>query len=205
LNRIVKEESVDLGHYLKTLRQERRLTLVQLGDQVGLSASYLSQVERGVTTPSLLRVADLARVLGVDVHTFFQEDVTPPTVVRCHQGRPLLQTPDVSVELLSPDFSQKEIEPYCLVCQPGAARDPLPRHPGEEFGFVLQGQLTVTVGEEQFLLDAGDSIHFQGAQPHAWRNEGEIECVVMWAISPPLPDGQGMWNTPDAAPDGERG
>lgn len=181
------------------------MTLAQLGEQVGLSASYLSQVERGVIMPSLLRVADLARVLGVGVHAFFQEDVTPPTVVRRHQGQILLQSPDVCVELLSPDFSQKEVEPFYLVCQPGAARDPMPRHQGEEFGFVLQGQLTVTVGEEVFVLHAGDSIHFQGAQHHAWRNEGEGECVVLWAISPPLPDAEGMWRAPDEAPEGKGG
>lgn len=196
---------MDLGQVLKTLRQERGLTLAQLGEQVGLSASYLSQVERGVTMPSLLRVADLARVLSVDVHTFFQEDVTPPIVVRRHQGQPLLQAPDVTIELLSPNSPQKEIEPYCLVLRPGAARGPLPQHQGEEFGFVLQGQLTVTVGDEVFLLHDGDSIHFQGAQPHAWRNEGESEGVVLWAISPPLPDGESTWLTPDGAPEGERG
>lgn len=196
---------MDLGQYLKVLRQERGLTLAQLGDQVGLSASYLSQVERGVTMPSLPRLAELARTLGVDVHTFFQEDAAPPCVVRHHQGRSLVEVPDVSVELLSPDLSEQEIVPYLLTCQPGAARGPLPRHPGEEFGFVLQGQLTVTVGEEVFLLQAGDSIHFQAAQPHAWRNEEREECVVLWAISPPLPDDQGMWNTPGGSPGGERG
>lgn len=182
------------------------MTLAQLGEQVGLSASYLSQVERGVIMPSLLRVADLARVLGVGVDTFFQEeDVTPPTVVRRHQGQILLRSPGVSVDLLSPDFAQKEIEPFYLVCAPGTARDPMPRHQGEEFGFVLQGQLTVTVGEEEYLLEAGDSIHFQGAQHHAWRNEGEAECVALWAISPPLPDAEAMWRAPDEAPEGKGG
>ncbi|MGA9347570.1 MAG: cupin domain-containing protein [Anaerolineae bacterium] len=56
-------------------------------------------------------------------------------------------------------------------------------------GFVIQGQLTVTVGEETFVLKAGDSIHYEMLQPHSWRNEGDEEGIAIWAVSPPIPDG----------------
>jgi transcriptional regulator with XRE-family HTH domain len=135
----------NLGERLKALRNERGLTLVQLGQAVDLSASYLSQIERGIAMPSLPRLAALAR---------------------------------------------KEIHPYRVVLQPGASRGRPPTYPGEEFGFVLKGQLTVTVGKETFVLHAGDSIHYQTLQPHSWRNEGNKECVVIWAASPPIPEAE---------------
>ena len=180
----------NLGKRLRALRDERGLTLAQLGQQVGLSASYLSQVERGVTMPSLSRLTTLAKALDVEMGYFFEDDVSSPCVVRLNQGKRLRSTADTIVELLSTDLPDKEIQPNRVVCQPGASRDQLPTHPGEEFGFVLKGQLTVTVGEETFVLEAGDSIHYQALQPHLWRNEGDEEFIAIWAVSPPISEAE---------------
>jgi transcriptional regulator with XRE-family HTH domain len=180
----------DLGKRLRALRNEQGLTLAQLGQQVGLSASYLSQIERGVAMPSLSRLATIASTLDVEVGYFFEDDVSSPCVVKSNQGERLRGTADAVVELLSADPSDKEIQPYRVVCQPGASRDQPPTYPGEEFGFVLSGQLTVTVGEEAFVLKAGDSIHYQTLQPHSWRNEGDEECIAIWAVSPPVSEAE---------------
>jgi transcriptional regulator with XRE-family HTH domain len=180
----------NLGKRLRALRNERGLTLVQLGQQVGLSASYLSQIERGVTMPSLARLTTIARALDVEVRYFFEDDASAPCVVKLNQGKRLSGTADALVELLSADSTDKKIQPYRLVCQPGASRDQPPTHPGEEFGFVLTGQLTVTVGDETFVLEAGDSIHYQTLQPHSWRNERDEECVAVWAVSPPVSEAE---------------
>jgi transcriptional regulator with XRE-family HTH domain len=177
----------NLGKRLRALRNEQGLTLVQLGQQVSLSASYLSQIERGETTPSLSRLTTIAKALDVEVRYFFEEDVSAPCIIRLNQGKRLSGTANAIMELLSADLTDKKIQPYRLVCQPGASRDQPPTHPGEELGFVLKGQLTVTVGEETFVLKAGDSIHYETLQPHSWRNEGDEECIAIWAVSPPIP------------------
>lgn len=179
----------DLGERLKALRNEQGLTLVQLGQRVGLSASYLSQIERGVAMPSLPRLATIARALDVEVAYFFEDDVSSPYPIRSNQSRRLKGTADAVVELMSADLPGGKIQPYRLVCQPGASRQHPPTHPGEVCGFVIQGQLTVTVGEETFVLKAGDSIHYEMLQPHSWRNEGSEEGIAIWAVSPPIPDG----------------
>jgi quercetin dioxygenase-like cupin family protein len=153
-----------------------------------LSASYLSQIERGVTMPSLTRLTTIANALDVEVGYFFEDDVSAPCVVRSNQGKRLKNTADAMVELLSADLSDKKIQPYRMVCQPGASSGQPATHPGEESGLVLKGRLAVTIGEETFVLEAGDSIHYQALQPHSWRNEGSAECVVLWVVSPPIPD-----------------
>ena len=66
----------------------------------------------------------------------------------------------------------------------------MPTYPGEEFCFVLKGQLTVTLGEAPFVLRAGDSIHYQRLQPHSWKNDGDEECIALWAVSPPMPEAE---------------
>lgn len=180
----------DLGKRLRALRDERGLTLAQLGQQVGLSASYLSQVERGVTTPSLSRLTAIATALDVEVRFFFEDEVSSPRVVRSNQGERLKSITDTVLEFLSADLPDHDIQPYRVICKPGASRDQLPTHPGEEFFFVLRGQLTVTVGGEPFVLEAGDSVHYQALQPHSWRNEGAEECAAIWAVSPPIPEAE---------------
>jgi transcriptional regulator with XRE-family HTH domain len=182
----------NLGKRIKALRNERRLTLVQLGQRVGLSASYLSQIERGVTMPSLTRLTAIAGALDVEVGYFFEDDVSAPCVVRSNQGKKLASTAGAIAELLSADLSDKKIQPYRMVCRPGASSGWPAAHPGEESGFVLKGRLTVTVGEETFVLEAGDSIHYQTLQPHSWRNEGDEECVVVWVVSPPVSEAE-LW------------
>jgi len=176
----------NIGKRLKALRNERGLTLVQLGQRVGLSASYLSRIERSVATPSLSRLATIASVLDVEVGYFFENEVSSPCIVRLNRGRRLKNTAGAAVEFLSADPSDKQIQPYRVVCQPGASRDQPPTHPGEKFCFVLKGQLTVAVGEEIYVLEPGDSIHFQTLESHSWRNEGDEECVAIWAVSPPV-------------------
>jgi transcriptional regulator with XRE-family HTH domain len=180
----------DLGRRLRALRNEQGLTLAQLGRRVGLSASYLSQIERGVSMPSLSRLTTIASALGVEIGHFFEDDVPSPCVVRSNHGHKLGSTTDITIELLSAEPSDKEIQPYRVVCKPGASRDRPPTYPGEEFGFVLKGQLTVTVGEETFVLEAGDSIHYQTLQPHSWRNVGDEECIVIWAVWPPVSEAE---------------
>jgi transcriptional regulator with XRE-family HTH domain len=176
----------DLGERLKAARNERGFTLTRLGLEVDLSASYLSQIERGMAMPSLPKLAAIARALDVDVAYFFEEDASLPCPVRAHQGRKLADTHGMCIEILSADLPHRRILPYRLICQPGASRQQSPIHPGEECCFVLRGQLTVIVGEETFVLQAGDSIHYQKLQPHSWRNEGDEECVAVWAVSPPI-------------------
>ena len=78
-----------LGKRLRDLRHEQGLTLAQLGRQVGLSASYLSQIERGITMPSLSKLTTIAKTLDVGVGHFFEDDISSPRVVRSSQGKRL--------------------------------------------------------------------------------------------------------------------
>jgi len=179
-----------LGKNLRDVRKAQRLTLAQLGGKTGLSASYLSQIERSVTMPSLTRLTRIAEALDVEVRRFFEEDTDSPRVVRANQGKKLEGVPDIIVELLSADPVGKSLQPYSLLCRPGTSREYTSVYPGDKCGFVLKGKLTVTVGEETFVLAAGDSIHFDRSQPHSWHNKSVQECMVIWTVSPPLSEGE---------------
>lgn len=180
-----ERETGSLGRRLRALRTEREITLAQLGSMVGLSASYLSQIERNKAQPSLATLSSIAKTLEVELRCFFEHSTPVWQVVSKGRGEKVAdRRAKLTFELLSSGVMGK-IEPYRVTCQPGM-RAESDTHPGEEFLFILKGQLEIGVGEEVFTLKAGDSIHYQGSHPHAWRNESGKECMLIWALSPPL-------------------
>jgi transcriptional regulator with XRE-family HTH domain len=191
----VEGDSESVGRRLKALRSEQGITLAQLGGMVGLSASYLSQIERNKAQPSLATLSSVAATLGVELRSFFEHPAPVWKVVRKGRGERFTnRNREVAFELLSSQAVRGKFQPYRVTCGPGIVIDTC-AHPGEEFVFILEGSLGVSVGEEVFTLKEGDSIHYQGSQDHAWRNHSPKECVLIWALSPPFVpfggDGQG--------------
>lgn len=177
------EESV--GERIKALRTEQGMTLAELSEKARVSVSYLSQIERDKTTPSLTTLTGIARVFDVGLRYFFETDAHIAHVVRAREEGDGFYPGDSSCQVrLTSEAANDKIEVYRVVLEPHTPLQQLAPHPGEEFGFVLTGELIFTLGDEQFTLAAGDSIHFDAHQPHAWSNQGDEPCVVIWARSP---------------------
>ncbi|MCJ7620375.1 MAG: XRE family transcriptional regulator [Anaerolineae bacterium] len=182
----VEGDSESVGRRLKALRTEQGITLARLGGMVGLSASYLSQIERNKAQPSLATLSSVAGTLGVELRSFFEHPAPVWKVVRKGRGEEFAdRNSEVAFDLLSSEAVRGKFQPYRVTCRPGMEIDTC-AHPGEEFVFILEAQLEVCVGEEAFTLKEGDSIHYQGSQAHGWRNELPKECVLIWALSPPF-------------------
>jgi transcriptional regulator with XRE-family HTH domain len=175
----------NVGERIKALRTERGMTLAELSEKANLSISYLSQIERDKTTPSLSTLTGIARAFNVGLRYFFETKTEAAHIVYADEEKDGLG-PDISVGRvrLTPEVGNGKIEVYRVVLQPHVPPEPLAPHSGEEFGFVLAGELTITLGDEQFILAASDSIHYDALQSHAWSNQGDEPCVVIWARSP---------------------
>ncbi len=171
----------NIGERIKALRSEEGMTLAELGQRTNLSVSYLSQIERDKTTPSLSTLTNVAKALNVGLRYFFETEAEAAHVVRADE-RPGF-APDSSIERqrLVPEVGNSRIEVQRVTLQPDSSPEPLEQCPGEELTFVLSGQLTMTIGDEQFILAAGDSIHYDALQPHSWQNDAAERCVVIWA------------------------
>lgn len=182
----VESGAESLGSRLRALRTEHGITLAQLGRMVGLSASYLSQIERNRAKPSLTTLHSVAETLGVELRSFFEHPTPVWQVVRKGHGEEFAdQKAEVTYEVLSSGAVRGKFEPCRVTCRPGM-RTGEETHPGEEFVFITSGQLEIRVGEEVWALNAGDSIHYQGSQPHSWHNKSGEECILLWAVSPPF-------------------
>jgi transcriptional regulator with XRE-family HTH domain len=178
------------GSELRELRRAKSKTLAELALASGLSVGHLSQIERGMSRPSVKALQSLARVLGVTASWFFKPsgpavEVERGYVVRNGRRRRLSFDQGITDELLSPNLS-RGIELLSCTLPPGAesGADPY-AHRGEESGIVIQGKLELWVGDRYFVLGEGDSFAFASEEPHRTRNPGRVDTVVIWAISPP--------------------
>lgn len=180
----------DVGLEIRDLRKARGITLKQLSDATALSLGHLSEVERGIASPSVKALHDIAAALGVTISWFFRAaDVADrgerDVVVRAGGRRTLAFSSGITDELLSPNL-RGSLELLLSRFAPGATSGTEPyTHRGEEAGVVMQGTLSLWVGAREFVLRAGDSFSFASSQPHRYTNSGDTEAVVIWAITPP--------------------
>jgi transcriptional regulator with XRE-family HTH domain len=182
MNRILSTKSI--GERIKALRMEQHMTLAQLGQKTNLSISYLSQIERDKTTPSLSTLTGIAKTLKVALRYFFEAEAEAAFVMRSDERRDG-PTADSSItrQCLSPQTGNHKLEIYRVVLKPHTPWEELAPYPGEGCAFVLSGELAICVGDEEFVLAAGDSIHYDALQPHGWSNKGDKLCTVIWSHS----------------------
>ena len=181
--------SDSLGQDLRVLRKSRGLTLAELAGAVGRSVGWLSQVERDISEPSKEELNALARRLGVSARSFFGKSPTDPReegrVVRRNARRPMSgRVPGLLEELLSPDLTD-DFEVVHSTFAPGAERVSDTRRATQEVGYIVSGELEITLEGESFTLTPGDSFRIRG-EPFRWANRTPEPCVAIWVIAPPV-------------------
>lgn len=177
-----------VGADIRSLRKSRGITLSALCDTLGRSVGWLSQVERGQTDPSIPDLKSIAALFQVPVSFFFRHEDAPEDergwIVRSSARAVMGSVEDgLKEELLSPDISG-EFEMIRSVFAPGAKRILMEARDTQDGGYVVSGELEITIGEHRYLLRKGDSFQFN-RQPYSWHNKSDEEAVVIWIISPP--------------------
>jgi transcriptional regulator with XRE-family HTH domain len=182
-----KGSHIELGRRIKQERLRRSLTLKDIEAKVGISATHLSEVERGKSSPTVGVLEKIARALGTRAALLIDAAAGQPVSHTTPGQRRAMLTPDgtVRTETLSDSFAGSEISILLMTYYPTQVRTVEPRsHEGEEFIHVLSGSLEVMVGDEQYALSEGDSLHFKSTRPHAYHNNGDTVCVVFVATCP---------------------
>jgi transcriptional regulator with XRE-family HTH domain len=182
--------AVFMGQSVRELRAAKEMTLQELSIGTKLSVGYLSQVERGLSAPSISALQAIAKALDVTVSWFFRasedgEGSESAYIVRGPERRKLRFESGITDELLSPNLAGA-LELLVSRFPPGSASGTQPyTHRGEEGGLVVEGMLELWIENEKFLLKAGDSFSFPSTKPHRYRNPSKRETVVLWVITPP--------------------
>lgn len=174
-----------VGQRIRELRRNRKTSLDQLSKETGLSIGYLSQMERGMSSPSLRSLTAIADVFGVPIGALFgpmREKSDDTVVLRADEGAELnLWRSGISKQLLTPSNAKGVLNVVKVRLAPHASTgDELYFHQGEEAGLVLSGSMVLTVDNSSFDLSAGDGFRFASTRPHRFSNETDEETVVIW-------------------------
>ena len=178
-----------IGGRIRELRKAHGRTLADVASAVGISVSYLSQIERDVSRLPIAVLRQIADALGVHMNWFFHSGNEGPdderdVIVRAANRRNLTFTGlGITEELLSPNLSGP-LELLISTIHPGADSE-FYTHVGAEAGMVISGSLHLWVGERQFLLEPGDSFAFSSTEAHRCANHGTQPVKVLWVITPP--------------------
>ncbi len=173
-----------LGARLRRLRFERELSLAAVAASTGVSVGFLSALERAQMTASVGTLRKLARFYKMNILDFFNPTVANPRRVRPTERKTLEAGPGVTMELLA--WGNTVMEPHLFRIEPAATSGGSYSHEGEEFLYVLQGKLEISLdGGESVRLSPGDSFYFESSTPHRWSNPGKKRTLVLWVNTPP--------------------
>jgi transcriptional regulator with XRE-family HTH domain len=179
---------IAVGQQLRDLRHKANLSLEIVAARTALSVGFLSQIERGLSSPSLRVLATLADVLGVGIAALFGpenggSDAPRDVVTRATERVELkLWRTGIAKQLLHPGGTESRLNLFLVHMEPGGSTgDALYSHEGEEAGLVLEGTMTLTVDDESWILKAGDSFRFASRRPHRFGNPAKrAKAVVLW-------------------------
>jgi transcriptional regulator with XRE-family HTH domain len=177
----------DLGERLRAVRREQHLTLKQLEGSSGFSATHISEIERGKTSPTIGVLAKLAQALSKEPAFFLEEvQLREVAVVRAgdRKGIPK-ELSHIPGEYLTPGIPGGRLNAYMLHLEPGSSKTVEAKtyegHPGEEGVLLLSGKVRARIGEAEFVLEPGDAIHYGSEKPHGFDNlhDGASEIILV--------------------------
>jgi len=180
-----------IGTKIKLLRLLKELRMAELAAKAECSESLLSKIENGRVTPSLALLHRIATALGTTVAWLFTSENRVPKVVLRRMERPVIEIDRfrkavaTRVERLTPVFEGALMQARMFVMDPGGHSEGDTSHPGEVLGFVVVGEVELSVDAENYLLAAGDAFHFRCEQQHGFRNCSDAPAQVIWVNTPP--------------------
>lgn len=174
------ESEPDLGEMLRGCRKEAKLTMQFVADNAGLSVGFISQVERGLTVPSLSSLRSIAGVLGKPMSHFLEQpDSDRETTREKDRVNYSVGKGALSYERISAKFPGSTIRSVIVHEPPGYRNEPI-SHAGEELFYMLKGEITVEVEGKRNILRAGDSMHFDSHKTHSTWNHTSETASMLW-------------------------
>ncbi len=186
-------EDIKVGEKIKEIREEKDLSIEDMASLAGLSSSDISQIENQMVSPSLGTLIKLARALDVSLNHFFTEDSKEPfCLVRAEERQVVSRFASTegksygySYESLGYCKKDAKMEPFIVTLNPPDVADVEPNcHTGEEFIFVLEGEVEVRLGDHTDVLHPGDSIYYEANIPHVVACHGDKEARILAVILP---------------------
>lgn len=175
---------MNIGSKIKDLRVQKGLTQEELANRTELSKSFISQLERDLTSPSIATLYDILQCLGTNLADFFNETREEQIVFsRADYFEKQDQELNNSIQWIIPNAQKHAMEPILMTLHAGGSSLPDNPHEGEEFGYVLSGSLTLHIGSYSYRVKKGESFYFIPKRTHYITSKSG--ATLIWVSTPP--------------------
>lgn len=185
-----RRDELQVGARLKHARLLEGIRIRELAERVGCAESMISKIENGKVAPSLTMLQRLVEALNRDLSSFFGTDINSPGLVQKQGERPISQTDairggmGVSYERLVPFAAGNLLEGNIHRIEPGGEKVDQITHQGETLGYVIEGELELSIDNAVYRLNTGDSFFFKNHLTNRYRNTGTTLTRVIWVNTP---------------------
>ena len=174
-----------IGAKIRNLRNQNGLTQEELADRTELTKGFISQMERGLTAPSVSTLLDIVECLGTNLSDFFHEENELQIVYPKEDYFEKEDEHKNSITWLIATAQSRSMEPILVQLQPGQSMPEDKPHEGEEFGYVLDGEIRLHYGEDVYTVRKGDSFIFPANRKHKISSACKKVSSILWISSPP--------------------
>ena len=174
-----------IGEKIKNLRNQNGLTQEELADRTELTKGFISQLERGLTAPSVSTLADIVECLGTNLSDFFHEEDDIQIIFPKEDCFEKEDEDGNFITWLVATAQSRSIEPILVNLQPKQTLPEDKPHEGEEFGYVLNGAITIHIGTKEIKAKKGESFYFTPDSTHYISASGNKGASILWVSSPP--------------------
>jgi len=177
---------MEIGKKLKELRVGKGLTQEELADRAELSKGFISQLERDLTSPSIATLVDILQCLGTDLKEFFSEESDDQVVFHDEDYFEKIDPEQKNkIEWIIPNAQKNMMEPIRVTLEPGGTTYPDVPHEGEEFGYVLKGNIKIHIGNKVYKAKKGESFYFVPNSSHYISAHHTTGATFIWVAAPP--------------------
>ena len=177
---------MDIGAKIKRLRTTKELTQEELANRCELTKGFISQLERDLTSPSIATLMDILESLGTNLKEFFNEEEAEKIVFKKEDF--FVQEDEAlknSLTWIVPNSQKNEMEPVILELDPEGTSNIDDPHEGEEFGYVLSGNIYVYLGKKRYKVKKGECFYYKTNSTHYLKNIGKSTAKILWVSTPP--------------------
>ena len=176
--------AMDIGGKIKRMRIEKQLTQEELANRCELSKGFISQLENNLTSPSIATLIDILDILGSNLKEFFNE-ISDEKITFTKDDMFETEDEDLKYTLkwLVPNSQKNDMEPIIITLQPGGQYKEEKPHEGEEFGYVLQGAVSIHLGNKTYKAKKGESFYYTADKTHFLSSKNG--ATLIWVSSPP--------------------
>ncbi|MBQ4110056.1 MAG: helix-turn-helix transcriptional regulator [Clostridia bacterium] len=176
---------MNIGDKIKKLRHKNQLTLEELANRSELTKGFLSQVENNMSSPSISTLEDILEALGSSLHEFFTEEKYEK-IVFTDDDYFISEKDDYSISYIVPNAQKNIMEPIKINIKPGGRSEEISPHDGEDFGYVLSGEVKLIYGERKHILKEGQTFYLRCDEAYYLKNDKKEDAVLIWVSTPPF-------------------